>query len=246
MVDLNLMKPVTTTVGILVFDRVDLFDVTGPVEVFGYGGGDAGTIEVLLLTVKRDSLDFTTAPAIQMKADRTLWDAPELDAILVPGGPGLDEVLTRRDVHQWLRDQDRGDRWITSVCAGALLLGAAGLLAGHAATTHWASLPALRLFPEVFIAPGYPRTVMSGNRMTSGGVTSAFDLALALSAVMLGEQAGRDIELTLQYDPHPPYGVGRPDQADPVTMARVAKAFDEPIAGRVRIIRELLEHPSGE
>ena len=225
-----------------VFDGVDLFDVTGPVEVLGTNLQRPSPFELVLVSMS-SSLRFTTTPAITMEANCTRDDCPQGDILLVPGGPGVDLMMWDAGVKAWLQQQAAKAEWVTSVCAGSLLLAAAGLLDDHIATTHWASRDALGLFPEVTLADGYPRVVTCRNRMTSGGVSSAVDLAITLKAKVLGDQAGKDVELMLQYDPDPPFKTGTPDLADPVTQARCEAFFKAPVARRVRIIEELLRNP---
>lgn len=238
----------TIRVGILVFEDVDLLDVMGPVEVLGVdtspGGAGCPRIDISLVSAE-SGLEIKADPSLtflantRMCVDCASCERCRFDVLLVPGGVGLTRVLSRRDVCAWLQRAARDAGWVCSICAGALLLGAAGLLNGHMATTHWASLASLGLFPGVQVAAGYPRVIVSGDRISSGGVSAALDLAITLKAILLGERAGSEIELVLQYDPAPPYGAGRPDRADPVTLAGVSRWIRGSIEARNEVIRGL-------
>lgn len=225
-------------IGIPLFDGADLLDVTAPMEV----------LELLLpkpeiVLPSADGGSVTLAPKLTVRATHSFASCPEVDVLMVPGGPGLDARLKDRDLLEFLRRRADEARWVTAVCAGSLLLAAAGLLDGHEATTHWASLPLLELFPEVTVVGkerGYPRYVRDGNRLTTGGVTSALDMSVFLAAELGGEQQAKNAELFLEYAPEPPFGVGNPNLADATTRARTGERLEPLIRRREEVIREIL------
>lgn len=235
-------------VAILVFEGVDLLDVTLPLEVLALrASASAPPIEPVLVSATR-ATRVVAEPRFVFHADRWIGadddgDADPFDAVVVPGGVGLDAILPDRAVWRWLATQAARPRtrFMTSVCAGALLLGVARLLAGHRATTHWASLPVLAVIPGVTLAEDHPRVVVSGDRMTSGGVTSGAELGLRLKQALVGEQPARNTELILQYDPEPPYGVGNPTLADPETLAQSRALLAPLIARRMELVRGLVQ-----
>lgn len=225
----------TKTVGMLVFPGVDVLDVTGPLEVLGVGG--ELRVVTIAHTQKRSKVE--TSPALRVETDYGLRDAPRLDVLLVPGGHGLDAMLEDAAYRRWLADRAEQTEWVVAICAGALLLGAAGVLAGHRATTHWASLDLLTKFPGVEVVRDQ-RTVFSGKLATCAGVTSGVDLALELRGKLLGSQSGRNTELLLEYDPQPPFGTGTPELADRDTRRRVDRLLAPMIERRAKIIEDLV------
>jgi cyclohexyl-isocyanide hydratase len=135
---------------------------------------------------------------------------PALDLICVPGGPGVNELLTDSEVLAFLKRIAAGARWVTAVCTGALVLGAAGLLRGRRATTHWMSRPFLRDFGAT---PVEERVVVDGNVITGGGVTAGIDFAFRVVAEVAGRDTAEAIQLAIEYDPHPPFDAGTPTRA---------------------------------
>ena len=224
-------------IGIPVFNDVDLLDVTAPLEVLGV----VDQFEVITISPTPGPSLIKTKPHLQIVTHYGLNDAPKMDVLLVPGGPGLDKVLIDIRYRNWLIGRARDAKWIGSICAGALWLAAAGLLDGYEATTHWASLDLLRMFKNVNVRSGYPRFVIDRNRITTGGVSSAIDASLAMCELLLGDvQNGRDTELLLQYAPDPPYGTGTPDIADRKTLIRVEQQLANMINRRKEIIRRII------
>ncbi len=222
------------TVGILVFPGVDLLDVTGPLEVLGVNQG----LEMVTIAHTPAASQVETRPSLRIKTDCGLRDAPPLDVLLVPGGHGLDAMLEDAAYRGWLAERARRMEWVVVICAGALLLAAAGLLREHQATTHWASLDLLAKFPGVTVVRDR-RTVFSGKIGTCAGVTSGLDLALKLLGKLRGSQNGKNTELLLEYDPKPPFGTGRPDR-DPETDRQVKRQLAPMIERRRRIIERLI------
>jgi cyclohexyl-isocyanide hydratase len=141
-----------------------------------------------------------------------------LDVICVPGGSGTTPLLGDRETLDFIRRQARSARYVTSVCTGALVLGAAGLLEGRRATTHWMSLEMLAAFGATPVAE---RVVVDGNVITGGGVTAGIDFALVVAAQAFSEELAKSIQLGIEYDPHPPFDAGSPSRAGPDLVAKV-------------------------
>lgn len=191
-------------IGLLLFPNLTQLDLTRPFEVFARTPG--AEVHLLWKTLEpvRDDRGMRILPS------RTLAETPQLDVICVPGGPGQIDLMLDDEVLDFLRAQAKDARWITSVCTGSLVLGAAGLLKGYKATTHWASHDQLAMFGA---EPVQARYVIDRNRATGGGVTAGIDFALKLVAEMLGENVAKGIQLSIEYNPAPPFDAGSPDRA---------------------------------
>ncbi len=217
-------------IGLLLFPRLTQLDLTGPFEVFANTPGAT----VHLLWKSLDPVRAITGMAIV--PDTTLADCPQLDVICVPGGSGVAEIMEDPEVLDFLRRQAVGARYITSVCTGALVLGAAGLLRGKRATTHWGSHDFLGTLGAI---PTQGRVVRDGNIFTGGGVTAGIDFALTLVAEMCGPEVAQSIQLQIEYAPAPPFESGSPETAPSsvLEMARVRgagmRAQREALMGRV-------------
>lgn len=199
-------------IGLLLFPRLTQLDLTGPHEVFTrIPGADVYLIAEAMTPVTSDS-GLTLLPTA------TLDSAPPLDVVCVPGGAGINALLENDAVLSYLAEQGARAKFVTSVCTGALVLGAAGLLRGYRATTHWLSLDLLSLCGAV---PVKARVVVDRNRITGGGVTAGIDFALTLAAKLHSEELARTIELQLEYAPAPPFASGSPDTADATTVSAV-------------------------
>jgi cyclohexyl-isocyanide hydratase len=201
-------------VGFLLFPRLTALDLAGPVEVLGQVPGAV----LHLLTATPSPVAPERGPALVPTG--TLRDAPPLDVLCVPGGQGVNAVLAQDELLDWLAAQGARARLVTSVCTGSLALGAAGLLSGYRATTHWLSLDLLALFGATPVAE---RVVVDRTRITGGGVTAGIDFALTLAAVLAGEEVARRIALGIEYDPAPPFP-GSPRSAPPALVAGVTAA----------------------
>lgn len=227
-------------IGFALYPDADLLDVAGPAEVLAAMNLAAVQYQAELLFVASDRSLLQLGP-VRMQPAVTFSDCPPLDVLAVPGGMGVLNAMEDANYIQFLRTQAKTAKYVFSVCTGALALAAAGLLEGYEATTHWASLCCLGLFPEVTLAAGYPRYVVSGNRITTGGVSSGIDGAFALGAILFGEQAAKDAQLFVQYAPDPPYRCGNPAIADPVTMGQTAALMDATRRARVAAILAMLK-----
>jgi cyclohexyl-isocyanide hydratase len=191
-------------IGLLLFPRLTQLDLTGPFEVFANTPG--ATVHLLWKT--KDPIQAITG--MRIVPDTTLAECPQLDVICVPGGSGVAAVMEDPEVLDFLRRQAAGARYVTSVCTGALVLGAAGLLRGKRATTHWASHDFLATLGAI---PTHGRVVRDGNVFTGGGVTAGIDFALTLVAEMCGPDVAQAIQLQIEYAPEPPFDAGSPDTA---------------------------------
>jgi cyclohexyl-isocyanide hydratase len=220
----------TTHIGMLLYPGLTQLDLTGPFEVLhGIPGAD-----VHLLWKTRDPI--ASDSGLGLVPSTTLAECPKLDVVFVPGGTGQIALMQDGEVLGFLREQGRSARYVTSVCTGALVLGAAGLLEGYEAATHWAFMDLLPMFGA---RPVRRRVVIDRNRVTGGGVTAGIDFGLRLAAELAGEPVAKAIQLGLEYDPEPPFRSGHPSVAEPEIVAAVRARFDplvraraEPIAAR--------------
>ena len=199
-------------IGMLIFPRLTQLDMTGPYEVLAR-----------LPNTKVHLVAHTMAP---VKTDRgmeivptlTFADCPPLDVIMVPGGPGQQDLMEDQVALDFLRRQAKTAKFITSVCTGSLVLGAAGLLKGKRATCHWAAIEHLKPLGAI---PVSERVVVDGNVVTGAGVASGIDFALKLAAILESEEVARQIQLQIEYDPAPPFNSGSPKTAAPELLAAV-------------------------
>ncbi|MBY0503788.1 MAG: DJ-1/PfpI family protein [Bryobacteraceae bacterium] len=202
-------------IGLLVFPGLTQLDLTGPYEVLSR------------LSNSRVHLSWKTVEPILSDRGLTLLptgtfaQATQMDLLMVPGGPGVAALMEDLEVLAFLRRQAQGARFVASVCTGALVLGAAGLLRGYRATTHWASLEFLPALGAIACAD---RIVVDRNRITGGGVTAGIDFALQLAAELRGEAEARLIQLQMEYNPSPPFLSGHPDVAQVQTLQAALEA----------------------
>jgi len=197
-------------IGLVIFPRVTQLDLTGPVQVFSsVPGAKVHLIWKRIEPVTSDSV-LTLTPTV------TFADCPQLDVICVPGGLGTDDMINDEEMLDFLRRQAVAAKYITSVCTGSLVLGAAGLLRGYRATTHWTAMDYLAPFGAT---PAKTRVCVDRNRITGGGVTAGIDFALTLVSIMVNRQTAEAIQLRLEYNPAPPFNAGSPDTAPPEILA---------------------------
>ncbi len=199
-------------IGLLLFPEVQQLDLTGPYEVFASVPG------TVLHLVSRTMEPVRTSNGIVMLPTVRMDDCPQLDVVCVPGGSGVDALMTDEATLAFLRRQARDARFVTSVCTGALVLGAAGLLKGRRATTHWAAHDLLSAFGAV---PTHGRVVRDGNVFTGGGITAGIDFALTVVAELVGREAAEAVQLHLEYAPAPPFEAGDPATAPADVLAQV-------------------------
>lgn len=199
-------------IGFILFPGLTQLDMTGPYEVLSRLPGAA------IHLVWKDLAPVRSDRGLAILPTDTFEHCPTLDLICVPGGPGINDLLTDDTVLSFIRHQSWGARYVTSVCTGALVLGAAGLLQGKRATTHWMSHGLLAEFGAI---PVEARVVTDGRLITGGGVTAGIDFGLAVIAELAGRELAEAIELGLEYDPQPPFGTGSPERAGPELVARM-------------------------
>ena len=197
-------------IAFLLFPNVTQLDLTGPAQVLSR----LGEAQVDLVWKTRDPVPTDAGFSILPTA--IFAEVPYADILCVPGGFGLNDVIADDEAMAWVGAVGAGATWVTSVCTGSLILGAAGLLDGYRAGCHWAQRDMLPLFGAI---PVDARTVVDRNRVTGGGVTAGIDFALTLIALIRGEAHARMVQLALEYDPQPPFDSGSPAQAGPEIVA---------------------------
>ena len=220
----------TLTVGFLVFPNVQQLDLTGPYEVF------ASAPDVLVHLAWKDLAPVRSATGLMLTPTVRLEDCPPLDVICVPGGGGVNALLTDAAVLDFVRRQATAALYVTSVCTGSLVLGMAGLLRGKRATSHW---NAVDLLARLGAVPTEGRVVRDGNVVTAGGVTSGIDFGLALLAELKGEDVARRVQLSLEYAPAPPFDTGTPAQASPELVAAARQGMAASRAERERLLANM-------
>lgn len=197
-------------IAFLLFPNVTQLDLTGPAQILSR----LGEAQVDLVWKTRDPVPTDAGFSILPTA--IFAEVPYADILCVPGGFGLNDVIADDEAMAWVGAVGAGATWVTSVCTGSLILGAAGLLDGYRAGCHWAQRDMLPLFGAI---PVDARTVVDRNRVTGGGVTAGIDFALTLIALIRGEAHARMVQLALEYDPQPPFDSGSPAQAGPEIVA---------------------------
>jgi cyclohexyl-isocyanide hydratase len=202
-------------IGSLLFEGIDQIDITGPFEVLSRLPNSTYRIYGTTLSPVRDVQGF------RLIADALLSDAPQLDVLHVPGGAGQEALMDNEEVLGWLRQQAGGARCVFSVCTGALICGAAGLLKGRRATTYWS---VHHLLPYFGATPINERVVVDGNWVFAAGVTAGIDGALRVAAELRGEKVAQRIQLGMEYAPEPPFSSGTPAEAPPDVVAEARKA----------------------
>jgi cyclohexyl-isocyanide hydratase len=199
-------------IGLLLFPDITQLDMTGPYEVF------IKFPDAKVHLVWKTKAPVTAGGGMQIMPTMTFAECPQLDLICVPGGAGMNALLNDAATLDFIRAQAKSARYVTSVCTGALVLGAAGLLKGKRAATHWMSRAMLGAFGATPVAE---RVVVDGNVITGGGVTAGIDFALRVAAEAFGPELAQAIQLGIEYDPHPPFDSGSPENADPALVAKV-------------------------
>ncbi len=212
---------------ILIFEGLTVLDAVGPYEVLrSVPGWEVSFVAPEPGEQRADS------GALGLVADKGIDEVSSPDVVLVGGGAGNRTLMQNEAVLDWLRAADEDSRWTTSVCTGSLVLGAAGLLEGKRATSHWLFLDRLAEFGA---EPSAERVVEDGKLITAAGVSAGIDMALRLVELELGAEAAQAIQLAIEYDPQPPFDSGSPAKAPPAVVDAVSAAFaasDEWLAGR--------------
>jgi cyclohexyl-isocyanide hydratase len=199
-------------IGLLIFPKLTQLDLTGPVQVFSsVPGTKLHLVWKRIEPVPSDSV-LTLTPTT------TFADCPPCDVICVPGGAGTDDMVNDEEVLAFLRQQADGAKYITSVCTGSLVLGAAGLLKGYRAATHWSARDHLAALGAIV---SNERVCVDRNRITGGGVTAGIDFALTLISHLVDRKTAEAIQLRLEYNPAPPFNAGSPETAPSDVLALV-------------------------
>src|SRR6266508_1530505 len=176
----------------LIFDQLTPLDVVGPIEVLSRLPG----AEILIVAPDTQPVRDTRTRWV-LVPDRRYDQSGQTDILLIPGGPGVDRLIEDERLLRWIQRQHAGTTWTTSVCTGALVLAAAGLLAGRRATTHWQSRAELAAYGVEVVAQ---RVVLDGKIITSGGVYAVLDMAFVLAAAIVGEDAAHEIGRAIEYE----------------------------------------------
>ena len=220
------------SVAFLVFPNVTQLDLTGPAQVLSR----LGNTELNLVWKNKDPVP--TDAGFPLLPTATFDEVRDANILCVPGGFGTMDMMQDRESLDWVgKIAERAD-WVTSVCTGSLVLGAAGLLRGYKATCHWASIDQLSYFGA---EPVQARSVQDRNRFTGGGVTSGIDFALALAAKIRGEDFARFIQLSIEYNPNPPFDSGSPEKAPPEILARYHKMIEHHAPDRAAKVKAIAE-----
>lgn len=210
-------------IGILIFPAVTQLDATGPAQVLARTPG--ATLHMIWKTldpVKTDA-GFSIVPTTTFKG------CPQLDVICIPGGAGQIDLMNDAETLAFVARQGADAKYVTSVCTGSLVLGAAGLLKGYKSACHWASRDLLKAFGAIPVAE---RVVRDRNRFSGGGVTAGIDFGLTLLAELAGEDVAQSVQLGLEYDPQPPFQSGSPEKAGAERTARVRTQMEKMIVRR--------------
>lgn len=219
-------------IAFLLFPDVTQLDLTGPAQVLSR----MGNVTLDLVAKTRDPV--RTDALFDLLPTATFAEVPRADILCVPGGFGTVAAMEDPETLAWLRHVAEGATWVTSVCTGSLLLGAAGLLKGYRAGCHWGSREQLAWFGAEPVAE---RVVFDRNRATGGGVTAGIDFALALTAAIRGEDHAKFVQLSLEYDPAPPFDSGSPDRAEAETVARYRAMVEKFAPGRAEKVKGIAE-----
>lgn len=210
-------------IGSLLFDGLDQIDLTGPFEVL------SRIPHATYRIYAKDRMPVHDVRGLQLTANATLDEAPQLDILHVPGGYGQEALMEDEVVLDWIRRQAAGALCVFPVCTGALICGAAGLLKGRRATSHWSAHHLLHHFGAI---PVDARVVEDGNMICAAGVTAGIDGALTVAARLRGDEAAQLIQLYMAYAPEPPFDAGTPDRAPPPVLERARAAAADITAQR--------------
>jgi len=208
-------------IGFVIFPNLTQLDFTGPLQVLHRLPG----ANTHIVAGGREPIPSDCGLSLVPTA--TFEDCPPLDLICVPGGFGVSGAIADRATIDFVRRQGARAKYVTSVCTGAFVLGVAGLLDGRRATTHWAYTS---LLPLVGATYEKARVVRDGNVFTGGGVTAGIDFALAVAAEVAGAEVAQRIQLSIEYDPAPPFNCGNPDSAPPAVRDRLGASYEKRLA----------------
>lgn len=222
----------TLKIGFLAFPGVTQLDLTGPYEVLSH------VPHVDVCIIAKSTRPLVADGNFILKPHGSLCQTKHLDILVVPGGPGINQVIMDVDTINYIRAISTTARYITSVCTGALALGVAGLLKGKKAVTHWAAQEFLKEFGAIAVDQ---RVVKDGNIITGGGITAGIDFGLTLAAEIAGKEIAERIQLILEYNPSPPFCSGNPGTASNETIKTVLANMVIGQAERRKAITEALK-----
>lgn len=211
----TMSAPPTLNIGFLIYPAVTALDALGPAQILSAVPGAA------MHYIWKDKSPVASDSGYTINPTHDFDDCPQLDVICVPGGFGQVDIMNDDAVLNFLRQQGEHAKYVTAVCTGSLLLGAAGLLDGYEASCHWAWHEQLSIVGAI---PKHGRVVRDRNRMTGGGVTAGIDFGLTLAAELAGEDVAKLLQLSFEYDPQPPFEGGHPTKVDAATL-ELSKAF---------------------
>nr|WP_180203680.1 isonitrile hydratase [Pseudomonas sp. SbOxS1]NYU03421.1 DJ-1/PfpI family protein [Pseudomonas sp. SbOxS1] len=223
----------TLQIGFLLFPQVQQLDLTGPYDVL------ASLPDVKVHLIWKDLMPITASTGLVLKPTVTFDDCPALDVICVPGGSGVGPLMEDEPTLAFIKAQATNARYVTSVCTGALVLGAAGLLKGKRATTHWAYHELLAPLGAIAVAD---RVVRDGNLLTGGGITAGIDFALTLAAELFDQDTAQLVQLQLEYAPAPPFQAGSPKTAP----ARVLEEARQRAASSLKLRAQITERAAAK
>ncbi|MBZ9772254.1 DJ-1/PfpI family protein [Mesorhizobium sp. CO1-1-8] len=209
-------------VGFLCYPALTQLDLMGPAHTF------ASISDVHLVWKKIEPIVSDTK--LILTPTTTFADCPQLDVICIPGGYGSDKMVLDDEVLDFVRKQASGAKYVTSVCTGSLILGAAGLLRGYRATSHWVARDILEMFGAI---PSKERVCVDRNRVTGGGVTAGIDFGLTLASMLFDRATAEGIQLRMEYDPAPPFDAGSPEKASAAVLAAARERFAPSQATRI-------------
>ncbi|MDX9664456.1 DJ-1/PfpI family protein [Pseudomonas sp. P5_152] len=213
-------------IGFLLFPQVQQLDLTGPYDVL------ASLPDVQVHLIWKDLAPVTASTGLVLQPTRRFADCPDLDVLCIPGGSGVGPLMEDAQTLAFIQAQATKVRYLTSVCTGALVLGAAGLLKGKRATTHWAYHSLLGLQGAIAVQE---RVVRDGNLLTGGGITAGIDFALTLAAELYGDDVAQLVQLQLEYAPAPPFASGEPQTAPEAVLQRARQLAADSLAQRTLI-----------
>ncbi|MDI2591102.1 DJ-1/PfpI family protein [Pseudomonas sp. N3-W] len=222
----------TLQIGFLLFPQVQQLDLTGPYDVL------ASLPDVKVHLVWKDLMPITASTGLVLKPTTTFEDCPALDVICIPGGSGVGPLMEDEQTLDFIKAQAAAARYVTSVCTGALVLGAAGLLKGKRATTHWAFHD---LLAPLGATPVKDRVVRDGNLLTGGGITAGIDFALTLAAELFDKDTAQLVQLQLEYAPAPPFASGSPQTAPDSVLQEANRRTAVSLRQRGEIVHRVAE-----
>ncbi|HLF33720.1 MAG TPA: DJ-1/PfpI family protein [Cyclobacteriaceae bacterium] len=201
---INMEKITGKRIVILLFDRLTALDAVGPYEVLSRLPGYS------IILAGKERRGYKDPYGLEITATHSLDEIRSADILLVPGGYGIDSLITDDEILQWIRAMDQSTLFTVSVCSGSIVLAAAGLLDGRRCTTHWRRIGKLK---EFNVTVEEKRYVHDGKYITSAGVSAGIDMALYLASLVAGETTAMTIQLSIEYDPQPPFDCGNPSKA---------------------------------